>query len=189
MTNFIFLVQLLKLQPQSTLHLVVLKKSQTMKSIIFIITSSFSKFQARANAKLIIVLLLLICATSTFSQTLSIEISGIRNAKGKICLAFFRNEKDFKSETPAFTKTIYKSEAKNGIINVKYTDIKTGQYGIALLDDENGDGKMNYSFFIPTEGFGFSDYYHNGLKKPAFSNFCFNFKDVDKTVKIKVRYM
>lgn len=183
------MVQLLKLQPQSTRHVVVLKKSQTMESIFFIITSPISKVQAKANAKLISVLLLLFCATSAFSQSLSIEISGIRSSKGKICLAFFRNEKDFKSENPAFTKTIYKSQAKNGSINVKYTDIKSGQYGIALLDDENGDGKMNYSFFIPIEGFGFSDYYHTGLRKPAFSQFCFNFKDVDKTIKIKVRYM
>ena len=160
-----------------------------MKSIIFIIKSPISKVLTKGIATLLIALLLLICAASTFSQSLTIEISGIRNTKGKICLAFFRNEKDFKSENPAFTKTIYKSQAKNESISVKFTDIKTGQYGIALLDDENGDGKMNYSFLIPTEGFGFSDYYHTGLRKPAFSQFCFNFKDVDKTIKIKVRYI
>ncbi|MDD4150792.1 MAG: DUF2141 domain-containing protein, partial [Bacteroidales bacterium] len=74
-------------------------------------------------------------------------------------------------------------------INVSYIDIKPGQYGIALLDDENNDKQMNYSFFIPTEGFGFSNYYATGLSKPSFDKFCFDFGKKDKTIVIKVRYI
>jgi hypothetical protein len=31
-----------------------------------------------------------------------------------------------------------------------------------------GNGGMNKSFFVPSEGFGFSNYYHTGLRKPSY---------------------
>ncbi len=128
-------------------------------------------------------------ATLIYAQTLTVNITGVRNTSGEISLAFFKCEKDFKSEKPAFTKIVKKSLIENGAACVKYSDIKPGTYGIALLDDENKNSKMDYKFFVPKEGFGFSDYYHTGLRKPSYSRFCFCFGDSDKTIKIKVRYM
>ncbi|MDD2635496.1 MAG: DUF2141 domain-containing protein [Bacteroidales bacterium] len=127
--------------------------------------------------------------TSTLSaQTLHIKIEGIKNSKGVIQLGFFKSAQDYKNDK-SFFKFIDKKNMKNGTIYVSYTDIKPGTYGIALLDDENKNKKMDFSFFIPTEGFGFSDYYATGLSKPSFDKFSFNFGEKDKTVVIRVRYI
>ena len=139
-------------------------------------------------------IILCILIASTFSifisaQTLTIKISGIRNSKGDIRLAFFKTEKSFRNENPAFEKVIKKPSLKDGCITVKYSDIKSGTYGIALLDDENRNGEMDYRFFVPTEGFGFSNYFHRGMKKPRLNYFSFNFGKYDKTISIKVKYM
>ena len=140
--------------------------------------------------KLILCILILsTVATLIYAQSLTIKISGIKNSKGNISLAFFKNSSSFKSESPAFTKIIKKSSVQNGCITVKYSDIKPGTYGVALLDDENRNGKMNYKFFIPKEGFGFSNYYHKGKKKPSFKDFSFLYGSSNKTISIKIKYM
>lgn len=124
-----------------------------------------------------------------YSQTITVKISGIKNSKGNIRLAFFASEEEYKKEDPRITKYISKDRLKNGCITAVYTDIRPGTYGIALLDDENKNGKMDYSFFLPKEGFGFSDYYFKGLTKPSYKNFSFDFGKCDKIIYIKIRYM
>ncbi len=126
---------------------------------------------------------------SLFAQKLSVDITGIRNNKGVINLAFFTCEKSFRKEDPDFYRIVSKGRLSGGRISVVFDDIPPGRYGIALLDDENEDGKMRYNILgIPREGFGFSNYYHTGLSKPRLNDFIFDFYD-DKVIKIRVRYM
>lgn len=135
------------------------------------------------------ILILLVGLTAMRSQTITIKMSGIKNTTGNIRLAFFTCEKEYKTEIPKITRYISKKDVKNGCLTATFTDIPPGSYGIALLDDENKNGKMDYSFFIPTEGFGFSNYYHEGYSKPNFTKFSFNLGSSDRTITIKTRYM
>ena len=77
----------------------------------------------------------------------------------------------------------------NGNLTISYADLKPGNYGIAILDDENSNQKMDYGWVLPKEGFGFSDYYHTGMSHPKFESFDFVLKNEDKTVQIKLRYL
>lgn len=86
-------------------------------------------------------------------------------------------------------RKVSKSSMKNGEVTATFKDIPAGKYGIAVLDDENANGLMDYSFFMPTEGFGFSDYYHSGMKKPNYSSFTFVLGKENKTIKVKFRYI
>jgi uncharacterized protein (DUF2141 family) len=75
-------------------------------------------------------------------------------------------------------------------MRVRFT-LEPGIYGLSLLDDENSNGKMEYNFLgIPKEGFGFSDYYHKGLKRPKFESFKFSIdKGQTKKLTVRIRYM
>jgi uncharacterized protein (DUF2141 family) len=45
-------------------------------------------------------------------------------------------------------------------------DLEPGTYGITLVDDENKNGTLDKSFFgMPKEGFGFSNFFIEKLKK------------------------
>ncbi len=70
-------------------------------------------------------------------------------------------------------------------------NLEPGTYGLALLDDENYDSKMNYSFLgMPVDGFGFSNYYLSGMSKPKFESFKFTIsKDSKLKIETKFRYM
>lgn len=137
--------------------------------------------------------LLILCVVLSnlcLSQTVDITITGIRNNKGSIRRQFFTSAENFNNHVPALVKTVSKSTMKNGTISVSYPGLAAGLYGIALLDDENGNKEMDYGMVLPDEGFGFSDYYHKGMSHPKFEQFDFWLKSNEtKKVKIAIRYM
>ena len=128
-------------------------------------------------------------ANLAWGQSLTVTVTGIRSSKGNIRLAFYTSAKNFKDDKPLMMKTVSKAGMKDGTLSVTYKSLSAGLYGVALLDDENADQEMNYYLLLPTEGFGFSDYYHTGMSHPSFDQFDFYLKQEPKTVKIRVRYM
>jgi uncharacterized protein (DUF2141 family) len=137
----------------------------------------------------IYILVLSFISIISYGQTLKVNITGIRSSSGSIMLAFYNTAQSFDKEKPLFLKRITKAQLTNGTLSVTYADLKSDTYGIAILDDENNNEKMDYSWFLPKEGFGFSNYYHTGLTRPTFDKFNFVLKNETKTVEIKIRYL
>jgi uncharacterized protein (DUF2141 family) len=87
---------------------------------------------------------------------LNIVVNGIRHQKGEICFRVFGGEKGFPMSNT--------SEVKSGCAKItgssvtkEFSGLKPGTYAVAVVDDQNGDRKLNKDFFgIPTEGFGIS---------------------------------
>ncbi len=138
---------------------------------------------------LFIHLFLVFISGSCFCQTLHIQVTGIHNASGNIRLAFYATSQSFDEEKPMFIRTVAKKSIVNTSLKISYSDLKSGVYGIAILDDENANEKMDYGWVLPKEGFGFSDYYHTGMTRPKFDKFDFVLKNEVKSVEIKLRYL
>ena len=67
------------------------------------------------------------------------------------------DNESFQKEKSFLEKRFAKNSISNGEMKVQFS-LEPGTYGLSLLDDENSDGKMEYSFLkLPREGFGFSD--------------------------------
>lgn len=135
---------------------------------------------------LLVFLLMLLSSVSTFSQTLLVEITGLRNNVGWIRLALFVDEEGFRAEKPAMQRIFEKRTVQNGNLTIRMDSIPSGTYGIALLDDENKNGKLDFRLIIPNEGIGFSYYVQKGIKRPRFSDFSFLLKK-DVTLRIPIR--
>ena len=117
----------------------------------------------------------------------SIRIEGIRNGNGNVLLSAYHNEDEFDDETPFQRWTIEKTGLEDSVVNFEIELIE-GTYGLALLDDENKNREMDYSWLMmPEEGFAFSDFYLEGLSKPDFEDFDFPLKGDRQTV-MKIRY-
>ena len=117
------------------------------------------------------------------SQTLEVCVKNIRSTKGQLCVAIFKSDSDFIAEIPFWENKYCKSVVKDKMSRF-VVPVLPGIYGMSVLDDENNDGKMNYNIIgLPTEGFGFSNYIHKGIRKPKFKNFSF---DVGLSQKIMI---
>jgi uncharacterized protein (DUF2141 family) len=138
--------------------------------------------------KLLIFFLLILLVLPAFPQILSVEISGIRCDKGVIQLSLYRDKETFAEETPFKIYNFDKTSMIDGKINITIPDLTTGTYAIALIDDKNENGKIDYRLFIPCEGFGFSNYHFKGTRKPNFEAFSFSFSEENTTINIQVQY-
>jgi len=123
------------------------------------------------------------------AQTITIEFTNIRSSKGQLLLGVYDNGEDYKEKIAIKKQTVYKVNLKEGKLTTTITGLKPGTYGIALLDDEDYDRKMAFRFFLPNEGFAFSDYYHSGITRPVFEDFKFVLGNEDKTIVMKLRYL
>jgi len=139
----------------------------------------------------IITFLVLIYGSFLYGQmSLTIEIDEFRNPKeGNILIAIFTDQLNFKNDISLKNWTVPKEKLINGVFR-ETVKLPLGEYGIAILDDEDINGKMSYNFFgIPKEGYGFSDFNHSGFKKPMFSDFKFSVSDSTDIIRIKLRYL
>ena len=137
-------------------------------------------------------IIFIISLIKPFTSTHNVEVTlqNIRNNKGSIIISVFKNQTSFEKEKPSYSIKFDKKEMLNGTMVAKF-NLEAGVYGFALLDDENNDAKMEYSFLgIPKEGFGFSNYYHTGFTRPKLESFKLEIhKDLINKSKIKIRYM
>ena len=118
---------------------------------------------------------------------LNINFSNLRNDIGLIRVGFYKNNESFRQEIPFFKKSFQKDNLVNGQLFVNVT-LPFGIYGIAILDDENLNGKMDFSFLTPKEGYGFSNYIHSGFLRPSFDDFKFVFDSSNNNIQITVKY-
>jgi uncharacterized protein (DUF2141 family) len=102
-------------------------------------------------------LVLLPQASASFKGNLTVEIDGLRNQKGQVCLSIFSSNQGFPNngKRALQAKCIKIAEMPQ---NVTFQNLTAGSYAIAVIHDVNGDNRLNTnSLGIPTEGFGFSN--------------------------------
>jgi uncharacterized protein (DUF2141 family) len=92
---------------------------------------------------------------SAATSALTIEVSGLRNQKGQVCLSVFNSSRGFPGNGGNAVKST--CVAANRADRITLKGIASGSYAVAILHDENADGQANKNRLgIPTEGFGFS---------------------------------
>ena len=133
-----------------------------------------------------IIFLFLINPDIDQKSTFTLEVDNIRNNKGKLKVALYRNAENYQEKTPFYTKSVSKEKLQNGSL---WVDVKVepGEYGVAILDDENDNNKMDYSFFMPSEGYGFSNY--EGNTKPSFEEIKISFNKNMRSLIISLNYL
>ena len=74
-------------------------------------------------------------------------------------------------------------------VTIRFTDVEPGTYAIALLDDENDDGKANRALgMMPKEGYGFSRDAKVRMGPPKFADAVFEHTGEDQAMTITMRY-
>lgn len=122
--------------------------------------------------------------------TITVVIKNLRNKKGRVQLDLYKNQTEYDARMSNKKRRayVYKTDSKGGSVTYKYKNVPGGVYGLALLDDENKNGEMDYGWFLPSEGYGFGDYWHTKWTAPTFDDFKFTLKS-NKTVIMKVKYL
>ena len=120
--------------------------------------------------------------------SLTVHFENVQSAEGHILVGIYKDQKSWAKRTPAKEFTISKANIVDGKLTTIISDLEPGIYGLAFLDDENGNEIVDMGWIFPKEGFGFSDYYHNSLALPQWHDFAFSFPERQR-INVKFRYL
>jgi uncharacterized protein (DUF2141 family) len=121
-------------------------------------------------------------ASTLGSSTLTVQVTGIRNAKGKIRATLYRDTKFVENRDAEV-------DAKSLTAKVVFDNIPQGVYTVNLFHDENMNGKMDTNFFgVPVEGYGMSNNPKKRMSKPGFDETNFPVNRPECVIEIKMIY-
>jgi uncharacterized protein (DUF2141 family) len=123
-------------------------------------------------------------------SNLTIKITGIRNAKGRINIALFRDGKGFPSDIPsAVAAQRVEIDPQTLSATAVFKNLPQGNYAAAVLHDENLTGKMDFDAQgIPQEGYGISNNPDTTQGPPTPEDAKFAVDKPESAIEIKMTY-
>jgi uncharacterized protein (DUF2141 family) len=121
-----------------------------------------------------------------------IEVAGLRSAKGQILACLVSNAKAFpdcSKDAHARKLAVPVRPASQGPTVIDFGPVPSGTYAVALVHDENGNGRMDKQLFMPAEGYGFSRDAPVRMGPPSFSAAAFQVEGQAVRHTVKMRYM
>lgn len=120
--------------------------------------------------------------------SLDLQISGLRSSKGNVLICLTPNAKAFPNcaKDAQARKMIAPAAAAAA---VRFSGLVPGTYAIALIHDENGNGRMDAALFVPREGFGFSRDAAARFGPPKFAAAQFGVVPGENVQAIRIRYL
>jgi len=117
-----------------------------------------------------------------------VRVEGLRSESGQILACLTANPRQFPDcrRDPAAHKLSV--PARRGA-TIDFGRIGSGRYAIALLHDENGNGRADMTMMIPREGFGFSRDAPARFGPPTFDRAAFAIGDTPVSQMIRMRYI
>ena len=122
------------------------------------------------------------------TATLEVQVHSLRSSKGLVQVCLTSKPKHFPEcadDASAVKATVPAASA----IELNFTKLKPGRYAIALLHDENGNGKVDTTLMIPNEGFGFSRDARVVMGPPSFDAAAFDLAAGSNRQRIGMRYL
>ncbi len=119
--------------------------------------------------------------------TLDLSIADARNTRGVIRLCLTANPRHFpdcSGDSAARTLSIPASQT-----SARFAGLHAGTYAIALIHDENSNGRMDMTLVMPREGFGFSRNPRIGMGPPRFAAASFAVGEAPVRQDVRIRYM
>lgn len=117
--------------------------------------------------------------------TLTLEVSNIRNAKGRVHVDICPEARFLKEDCP-YSAT---APAHVGTTVVTVTGLPPGRYAAQLFHDENMNNKVDRVIFgLPKEGVGFSNDAPIRMSPPKWRDAQFDHGGGAQTIRVTMRY-
>ena len=127
-------------------------------------------------------------AAPVAANEVEITVTNLRSTEGVVRACMTMNEDIFPRciKDPASHRTVVPA---GKTVTIRFTGVKPGEYAIALLHDENDNGKADRTLgMIPKEGYGFSRDAKVVMGPPKFADAVFKHTASAQKLTIKMRY-
>jgi uncharacterized protein (DUF2141 family) len=118
-----------------------------------------------------------------------VTILNIRNSTGTIACALFESPEGFPTEYLRSATNVMVIKIRKAQANCDFQDIPPGTYAMAVVHDENMNGKLDTNWLgVPTEGYGFSNDARGVLGPPPFSEASFTYDGSNIELTMSLQY-
>ncbi len=127
-------------------------------------------------------------AAPAAAGTVTITVTDVRSNEGVIRACMTTRENIFPRcrQDPNSYSTVVRA---GNTVTIRFTNVRPGDYAIALLHDENEDGKANRVMgMAPREGYGFSRDAPVRVAPPKWDDAVFTIGQASQNLTIKMRY-
>ena len=129
-------------------------------------------------------------AQSAGAASVTVHVTGARNAKGQIRAALFQSAKGFPGDASQAIQTRAADiDPQSLIAQIVFTGLHEGVYAVSLFHDENMNQKLDKNFLgIPKEGYGASNNPKKKMGPPDFEETKFQVGGQAQSLEIKLMY-
>jgi uncharacterized protein (DUF2141 family) len=116
-----------------------------------------------------------------------VKILNIRNSTGAVACALFEAPEGFPAEFLRSATNIMMIKIRYTQARCDFLDIPPGTYALAVIHDENMDGKLGTNWLgVPREGYGFSSGAKASMGAPSFeaASFPYDGQNLDLTIRL-----
>jgi uncharacterized protein (DUF2141 family) len=118
---------------------------------------------------------------------LSVSLAGLRSGKGIVRMCLTQAAARFMECKESGAATLNVPAAKAGRVALPH--LRPGTYALLVIHDENGNGKLDMTFGIPREGFGFSNNPTIHMRPPRAEEVRFNLAPGTSAQTVRMRYV
>ena len=133
-------------------------------------------------------LLLPSAATAQSTAELTVVLQGLRNAKGVVHVCLTSNAQRF-LDCQKVPGSVGRTLPAGQAARIGLGRVPPGTYALLVIHDENGNGKLDMTFGIPREGFGFSNNPAMRPRAPRWDEIRFILPAGPVTQTIRIRYV
>ena len=122
------------------------------------------------------------------ASELTVEMVGLENREGALLYAVYNEARAFPAdvERAVISGRVDLSEGEDVALKIP---LEPGHYAIALVHDQNSNGKLDLGAFdIPVEGFGFSNNPDASGGVPSFKDCTFEFTKAAHSIQVTIKY-
>ena len=119
--------------------------------------------------------------------SIHVTVTDLRSAKGEVHACLAPNRMSFPDCESGQGRTLTLPASQK--LEFKFANVPQGRYAIALLHDENANGKIDKALMIPREGFGFSRDAPVRMGPPSFKDAAFEVDGKGVNQSIRMRYI
>ena len=129
-------------------------------------------------------------AQTTGDVTLTVHVTGARNAKGKIRAALFRGAQGFPNDaSQAIHTQAADVDPQTSSAQVVFPALPDGVYAVSVFHDENMNERLDKNFMgVPKEGYGASNNPKKKMGPPNFDEAKFQLSGTEQSVEIKLMH-
>jgi uncharacterized protein (DUF2141 family) len=115
---------------------------------------------------------------------IDVSISGVDAPRGHVVVALY-DHATWLQEDKVLAREVAAASADEVVVRLMH--VPKGRYAIAVLDDANDNGKLDFGLFGPEERYGFSREARATFGPPSFDAAAFDFDGTQMVLRLTVK--